>query len=82
MSDSKFLMGGSAVTFRHYEIGALFLHQGHLNQYCPYKKKGRKAITKLLGEIVYFLFSSRRKRFEAKVKTAPKATPKRTVLAA
>ena len=42
MSDRKFLMDGSAVTFRHYDIGALFLLQGNLNQYCPYKEKRKK----------------------------------------
>ena len=42
MSDRKFLMDGSAVTFRHYDVGALFLLQGNLNQYCPYKEKRKK----------------------------------------
>ena len=42
MSDRKFLMDGSAVTFRHYDIGALFLLQGNLNQYCSYKEKRKQ----------------------------------------
>ena len=49
MSDRKFLMDRSAVTFRRYEIGALFLLQGNLNQYCPYKEKKKKGDDKTVG---------------------------------
>ena len=45
----KFLMDRFAVTFHHHAPAALFLRQGNLNQYCPYKDKRMMGDDKAVG---------------------------------